>query len=233
MNSYSEISSVASNALMSALFWGVAYFIVLFVPLYIYLRKFSKEEQNNSTPFFEMVGQALILQIGALIVFAIIGTFIQTVNIGNNDLKPKNGYTIFFGNGSELIDARWGNYLSQFMNDSAAQTSFGNEAKGVAFLAIKYVGILYRIFIMVLFFLFVFYILVIYFRQFREGEQQTNTFSRMFSTFLTTIAFVFTVEIHSIVASSLPIYFGIPSDAKAINFINYFQSVIADLFYTI
>lgn len=232
MNNYSDISSVSSQALMSSMFWGVAYFIVLLIPLYIYLKKvFSKEEQQNSTPFFELVGQAMILQIASLIVFAIIGTFIQTINIGNNDLKPKGAYAIFFGNGGELLDERWGNYLTSFTNDSSAQTSFGNEAKGVAFLANKYIGIIYRIFILILFLLMFFFVAVTYFRKFKDGEAQVNVFSRMYSTFVTSIIFIMMINIHSLIASSLPTFFGISSDAKAINFISYFQTVIAEVFY--
>lgn len=233
MDSYSDIVSASSQALMSSLMWGASYFIVALAPLYIYIKKMTgKEERQNPTPFFEVVGSALIVQIGALLLFTILGTFVQTINIGNNDLKPEKGFQIFFGSGNELIDDRWGGYLTSFSTDSKALTSFGNEAKGVGFLANKYVGIVYRFFILLMFFIMCFFIIVDYMRKFKDGEQRVDVFSKMYSTAATTIVFVLVLNIHSIVAAAYPSFFGINEDAVAINFVAYFQKIIADIFYT-
>lgn len=232
MNAYSDIIGLSSQALMSSMFWGITYFIVLFVPLYVYLKKFtSDKEQNSPTPFIEIVGQALILQLGALFMFAIIGTFLQYINIGSSDLKPEKAFLIFFGSSNELIDQRWGGYLSSLHNDSAALTRFGSEAKGVAFLANKYIGIIYRLFIIFLFFMIFYFLLINFLRKFKDGEQQVNVFSKMYSAAVTSVIFVMIVIIHSMIAASLPSWFGIPFDSISVNFISYFQSVIADIFY--
>lgn len=232
MDSYADIIGLSSQALMSSMIWGVTYFIVLLAPLYIYLSTFfSKDEINRATPFHEIAGQALVIQIGALIMFAILGSFLSNINIGNSDLKPEKAFKVFFGSGSELIDERWSGYLTSLSGDSASLTTFGNEAKGVAFLANKYIGIVYRIFILFIFFSLLFYTIASLTRKFRDGEQQINLFTRIYQTFVSVVFFVLLVGMHGAIAKTLPTFFGVPTDTVSVDFIKYFQKVVSSTFY--
>ena len=232
MGGYSELIGMSSNALLSSMFWGLSYFIVLLAPMYVYLNSFfSNKQEEKATSFMETVGYALALQVGVLLAFLVVGVFLQTINVGNSDLKPERAFYIFFGTGADLIDVRWGEHIKSLASDSAALTKFGNEAKGVAFLANKYIGTFYRILILLLFFAIMFFSIVNLTRRFKDGEQNPDVFSRMYATFLTAVTFVGLVVLHSMVASSLPASFGIQHDAIAINFIPYFQQVISSTFY--
>lgn len=236
MGGYSELIGMSSNALLSSMFWGISYFIVLLAPMYVYLNSFfSKEEKAKAGSFHEVIGYALVIQIGALLMFLVLGVFLTTINIGNSDLKPEKAFFIFFGSGNELLDVRWDNHLQSLAGDSAALTKFGNEAKGVAFLANKYIGVFYRIFILLIFFSMLFFILVNFTRKFNDAEgrasQDPNVFGRLYGTFATVVAFVLLVVMHSMIASTLPASFGIQFDAVAINFIPYFQQVVGSTFY--
>lgn len=225
MNSYTDIISVSSQALLSSSFWGLTYFFVIFSPFFAYGRRFISQE---ITPLFETVAIALLLQVGTMTAFTVIGIFIENINIGNNHLNPTSAFAIFFGNGSELIDIRWGSYVTSISNDSSALTSFGNEAKGVAFLFNKYIGIIYRYLIMLLFLFSFYYIFAEYMR---TGTYEYQIFQRLYSLFFKIITLMLLVGIHSTIGVTYVSYFGI-EDSIATNMISTFQKIISEIFYT-
>lgn len=233
MNSYGDIIGLTSQALFSSMIWGVTYFIVLLAPLYIYMGNFLQKDKTTSgtIPFYETVGQAMATQIGALLIFAILGTFLNTISIGNSDLRPDKAFKVFFGSGDELIDERWSGYLSSLSTDTSNLTKFGNEAKGVAFLANKYIGITYKLFILFLFIAFIWFIMINLTKRYGEGELKWNIFERLYQVFVSTVLFVLVIGIHSETAKALPTFFGVPSTAVSVDFIKYFQKVIATIFY--
>lgn len=225
MSSYAELVGLTSQTLISSSFWGLSYFIVLLIPLYAYTRRFIS---IDVTPLFETIAYALFLQIGVMIVFSVIGVFIESINIGVNHLNPSKAFPIFFGNGSELLDTRWSAYAQQFSGDSSAQTSFGSEAKGVVFILNKYIGVVYRIFL-VFAFLFSFY--YIFAEYMKSEDSENNVFQRLYGTMFKVISFMLLVNIHASVGVAYVSYFGV-EDSKATNMISAFQSIIAEIFYT-
>jgi len=232
MDSYTNIIGQTSFALMSSMIWGVAFFVVLFVPLYVYIKHFmSSDNQQKTISVSETIAFALLLQIGTLFAFAIIGVFIEKINIGNNGLKPSKSYELFFGNGNELIDERWGSYLKSLETDSTALTALGAESKGTAFLANKYIGILYKLFIILLFYIVIFSIFNSFYKSFQDRENNPNMFGRLYSFFAKGVFFTLLIIIHSLIAAELPSFFGINRDSVGINFIPYFQAVISSILY--
>ena len=134
---YGDIIALSSHSLLSATFWGVAYFIVLLSPLFVYIRESLKDDKARAVMIYEVMGAALLLQIGALTLFLFLGTFLTHINVGVNHLRPESALKIFFGSGGDTLTQRWDGYLSQSMSDNSTK-GFGNEAKGVSFLLNKY-----------------------------------------------------------------------------------------------
>lgn len=59
---YGDIIALSSHSLLSATFWGVAYFIVLLSPLFVYIRESLKDDKARAVMIYEVMG-ALLLQI--------------------------------------------------------------------------------------------------------------------------------------------------------------------------
>ncbi len=226
---YGDIIALSSHSLLSATFWGVAYFIVLLSPLFVYIRESLKDDKARAVMIYEVMGAALLLQIGALTLFLFLGTFLTHINVGVNHLRPESALKIFFGSGGDTLTERWDGYLSQSMSDNSIK-GFGNEAKGVSFLLNKYIGLIYEFFMLLLFFAFMIFSLLNFTRQFHDGES-VNLFQKLYSTFVTMLFIVLATGIHSIIAKALPVAFGIPDTTLSIDFIPYFQKVIALTFY--
>lgn len=230
---YSNIMSANSNLLMSSLVFGCTYFIILFSPLVVYMKSyFSKEDKQILA---ELIGKAMVIQLGLTFLFTILGIFIETVSISGNDIKPTKAFPIFFGNGSELLDVYWSGYLNQFMSDSSSSSAFGSEAKGIGFMAGKYIGILYKLIILGGYLAILWLFVTSYFRQKAEAERQNSqvgVIQMLFTFLLSSIGAILILIIHSNIASMYPSYFGIDSDAIGINFIKYSQTVVSSVFYS-
>lgn len=228
---YSNIIGANSNLLMSALVFGCTYFIVLFSPIVVYMKSyFSKDDKPILA---ELIGKALVIELGLVFLFTILGIFIETVSISGNDIKPTKAFPIFFGDGSQLIDVYWGGYLNQFMSDSSA-SAFGSESKGVGFMAGKYIGIIYKLIILGGYLAMLWLFVTSYFRQKAEAERQNSqigVIQVLFTFLITSIGAILVLVIHSNIASMYPAYFGIDSDAMGINFVKYSQAVVSSVFY--
>ena len=98
---YGDIIALRSHSLLSATFWGVAYFIVLLSPLFVYIRESLKDDKARAVMIYEVMGAALLLQIGALTLFLFLGTFLTHINVGVNHLRPESALKIFF---AELME---------------------------------------------------------------------------------------------------------------------------------
>ena len=227
---YGDIMALSSHSLLSATFWGVAYFIVLLSPVFIYIRESFKEDKAKAVMIYEVMGAALIFQIGALTLFLFLGTFLTNINVGVNHLRPESALKIFFGSGGDTLTERWDGYLSQVSSDTNSLKGFGDEAKGVSFLLNKYIGLVYEFFMLLLFFSFMIFALVKFTRQF-ENNENSNLLMKLYNTFLSMIFIVLATGIHSIIAKALPVSFGVPDTTLSVDFIKYFQKVIALTFY--
>ena len=230
---YSNIMSANSNLLMSSLIFGCTYFIVLFSPIVVYMKSyFSKDDKPILA---ELIGKALVIQLGLVFLFTILGIFIETVSISGNDIKPTKAFPLFFGNGNELLDVYWSGYLNQFMSDSSSSSAFGSEGKGVGFMAGKYIGILYKLIILAGYLAILWIFIASYFKQRAEAERQNSqigTIQILFSFLFSSIGTILILITHSNIASMYPAYFGMDSDAVGINFIKYSQTVVSSIFYT-